>query len=48
MTQYATRYLILATIARLVSAQSSDPGIGVNPDATGATEDVTPGAGPNG
>lgn len=48
MARYTTHYLVLATIARLASAQSVDPGIGVNPDATGATEDVTPGAGPNG
>lgn len=31
-----------------VAAQSADPGLGVNKNATGATEEVTPGAGPNG
>lgn len=40
--------LILATIVRLAGAQSADPGLGVNPEAQGATEDVTPGGGPNG
>ena len=48
MAGYATRYLILTTIAHLAGAQSVDPGIGVNPEAQGATENVTPGAGPNG
>ena len=31
-----------------VAAQSADPGLGVNSKAQGATEEVTPGAGPNG
>jgi hypothetical protein len=31
-----------------VTAQSADPGLGVNSHAQGATENVTPGAGPNG
>lgn len=31
-----------------VTAQSANPGLGVNSKAQGATQDVTPGAGPNG
>jgi uncharacterized Zn-finger protein len=40
--------LLLGAAISLVNAQSSDPGIGTNPNAQGATEDVTPGSGPNG
>lgn len=42
--------LTLTTLALAagVSCQSADPGVGVNPNAQGATESVTPGAGPNG
>ncbi|KAH8696114.1 transglycosylase SLT domain protein [Talaromyces proteolyticus] len=35
-------------LAAGVAAQSADPGLGVNSHAQGATEEVTPGAGPNG
>jgi hypothetical protein len=48
MARHIALYLILATVALLASAQSVDPGIGINPEAQGGTEDVTPGAGPNG
>lgn len=40
--------VLLASCAALSQAQSSNPGIGTNSDAQGATEDVTPGSGPNG
>jgi hypothetical protein len=46
-----TRFISVATILAAISlarAQSSDPGLGTNPNAQGATEDVTPGSGPNG
>lgn len=40
--------LLLASCAALSQAQSSNPGIGTNSAAQGATADVTPGGGPNG
>lgn len=48
---FLTKALTLTTTLALVikaRGQSVDPGIGVNPKAQGATEDVTPGTGPNG
>ncbi|RDL32070.1 putative glycoside hydrolase family 23 protein [Venustampulla echinocandica] len=51
---FAQSFLLLATTAALSNAttlsgrQSVDPGIGVNPNAQGATAEVTPGSGPNG
>lgn len=40
----------LASLALMstVTAQSANPGLGVNSKAQGATQDVTPGTGPNG
>jgi len=40
--------IIFAAAIAVAKAQSSDPGIGSNPNAQGATEEVTPGSGPNG
>lgn len=40
--------IIFAAAIAIAEAQSSDPGIGSNPNAQGATEEVTPGSGPNG
>ncbi|KAF2442199.1 glycoside hydrolase family 23 protein [Karstenula rhodostoma CBS 690.94] len=40
--------LQLAACSAIVYAQSASIGLGTNPDAQGATEEVTPGAGPNG
>lgn len=41
--------LFAATLATAgANAQSSDPGVGSNPKAQGATSDVTPSTGPNG
>ncbi|PMD16298.1 glycoside hydrolase family 23 protein [Hyaloscypha hepaticicola] len=40
--------IIFAAAIATAKAQSSDPGIGSNPNAQGATEEVTPGSGPNG
>lgn len=40
--------LILTAAVTSVTSQSASPGVGTNPAAEGATEDVTPGAGPNG
>lgn len=42
--------LTAASLALLTcaAAQSADPGLGVNSNAQGATEQVTPGGGPNG
>jgi hypothetical protein len=50
-TANMTRFTSIATIFAafsLAHAQSVDPGLGTNPNAQGATEDVTPGSGPNG
>lgn len=48
----AARKLTFATLAALLvatgDAQSANPGLGVNSHAQGATEEVTPGGGPNG
>lgn len=38
----------LAAIAATTQAQSANPGVGSNPKAQGATDDVTPSTGPNG
>lgn len=45
-----TKTFTAASLALLTSAaaQSADPGLGVNSHAQGATEQVTPGGGPNG
>ncbi|KAF3407134.1 hypothetical protein DPV78_001761 [Talaromyces pinophilus] len=45
-----TKTFSAASLALLTSAaaQSADPGLGVNSKAQGATEQVTPGGGPNG
>lgn len=40
--------LQLAACSAIAYAQSANIGLGTNPDAQGATEEVTPGAGPNG
>jgi hypothetical protein len=40
--------LILGSFVTLTLTQSSDPNLGINPNAQGATEDMTPGSGPNG
>lgn len=40
--------LLSALLTTTAYAQSANPGIGKNPAAEGATEDVTPGSGPNG
>jgi hypothetical protein len=40
--------LQLAACSAIACAQSASIGLGTNPDAQGATEEVTPGAGPNG
>ena len=48
MVPYTNLVAIIAAVAALAEAQSVDPGLGVNPNAQGATEDVTPGSGPNG
>lgn len=45
------KFTYAALAALLVAtgdAQSKNPGLGVNSHAQGATEEVTPGAGPNG
>lgn len=41
---------LLAALAAAASAnaQSANPGLGSNPNAEGATDDVTPSTGPNG
>lgn len=38
----------LAAAAATTHAQSANPGVGTNPKAQGATEQVTPSSGPNG
>lgn len=43
-----TALTLLLACAALSNAQSANPGIGTNPNAQGATDDVTPGSGPNG
>jgi hypothetical protein len=45
-----TKPFSAASLALLtsVAAQSADPGLGVNSNAQGATEQVTPSGGPNG
>ena len=48
MTRVTSLAAIVAAAASLARAQSIDPGLGTNPNAQGATEDVTPGSGPNG
>ncbi len=40
--------LLLTACAATALAQTGDLGLGTNPEAQGATSDVTPGAGPNG
>jgi hypothetical protein len=40
--------LAIVLLASSAAAQSKDPGLGVNSNAVGATEDVQPGSGPNG
>ena len=40
--------LLFTACAASVFAQSANPGLGTNPDAQGATSEVTPGTGPNG
>jgi hypothetical protein len=45
---YRSVALISLAIASGAVAQSENPGLGVNPGAEGATEEVTPGSGPNG
>ena len=47
MNQFVSLTTMLAAIA-LARAQSIDSGLGTNLNAQGATEDVTPGSGPNG
>lgn len=39
---------LLAACSATAFAQSSNTGLGTNPEAQGATEEVTPGTGPNG
>lgn len=48
MTRVTSLAAVAAAAAGLAYAQSADPGLGTNPNAQGATEDVTPGSGPNG
>jgi hypothetical protein len=38
----------LAAMVTTTQAQSANPGVGSNPNAQGATDDVTPSTGPNG
>lgn len=45
---YQNLVLVSLAIASGAVAQSENPGLGKNPAAEGATEEVTPGSGPNG